>query len=312
MADDYDSPWKEAIERYFADFMAFYFPDAHEQIDWTQPLIFLDQELRAAIREAELGKRVVDKLARVTGRGGNEEWIYIHLEVQGSEQADFAERMFICHSRLFDRYRKPIASLALLTDDRPNWRPSVYVHDVLGCRLGLRYPVAKLLDWSGNEARLQDSRNPFALLTLAHLATRTTRHDPDARYSAKWRLVKQLYQRGFARQQVIDWFNMIDWMMHLPGEQARQFRDALMQFEEAMKMRYVNSIERLARDEGMQQGQHAAKRQMAERLLAIRFGRLPDWAKARLAAATEEELDVWTEALLSAPSIGAVFEAFGH
>lgn len=75
MADDYDSPWKEAIERYFADFMAFYFPQAHAQIDWAQPLSFLDQELRAAMREAELGKRVVDKLVRVTRLGGSEEWV---------------------------------------------------------------------------------------------------------------------------------------------------------------------------------------------------------------------------------------------
>ena len=66
--DDYDSPWKEAIERYFDDFMRFYFPDAHAQIDWAQPLVFLDQELRAAIRDAELGKRVVDKLKDQPGR----------------------------------------------------------------------------------------------------------------------------------------------------------------------------------------------------------------------------------------------------
>ena len=27
--DHYDSPWKEAIEHYFPEFMAFYFPDAY-------------------------------------------------------------------------------------------------------------------------------------------------------------------------------------------------------------------------------------------------------------------------------------------
>jgi hypothetical protein len=26
--DDYDSPWKDAVERYFPEFIAFYFPDA--------------------------------------------------------------------------------------------------------------------------------------------------------------------------------------------------------------------------------------------------------------------------------------------
>jgi len=27
--DHYDSPWKEAIEHYFPEFMMFYFPDAY-------------------------------------------------------------------------------------------------------------------------------------------------------------------------------------------------------------------------------------------------------------------------------------------
>lgn len=323
VADDYDSPWKDAIERYFDDFMRFYFPDAHAQIDWTQPLVFLDQELRAAIRDAEIGKRVVDRLVRVTRCGGGEEWIFIHLEIQGTQQAGFAERMFVYHSRLFDRYRKPIASLALLVDDRPDWRPASYVHENLGCRISMRFPVAKLLDWAGSEARLEDSRNPFALMTLAHLAMRTTRHDPIARYSAKWGLVKRLYQSGLDRQQVVDLFIMIDWMMHLPQELAGRFWSDLVQLEEERNMRYVTSIERMARDEGMaagmaagmQQGRHqgvqegrrSGKQQVIMHLLAARFGELPPWANAKLQAAAETELDAWTTALLSASSLEAVF-----
>jgi hypothetical protein len=30
---EYDSPWKEILEDYFEDFMAFFFPKAHEDID---------------------------------------------------------------------------------------------------------------------------------------------------------------------------------------------------------------------------------------------------------------------------------------
>ena len=35
--DDYDSPWKEALTRYFPEFLDFYFPLAYQAIDWTQP-----------------------------------------------------------------------------------------------------------------------------------------------------------------------------------------------------------------------------------------------------------------------------------
>ncbi len=43
--DHYDSPWKEAIERYFPEFMTFYFSDAYALIDWSKEHVFLDQEL---------------------------------------------------------------------------------------------------------------------------------------------------------------------------------------------------------------------------------------------------------------------------
>ena len=51
--DHYDSPWKEAIEHYFPEFMMFYFPDAYAEIDWSKEHVFLDQELRAVVQDAE-------------------------------------------------------------------------------------------------------------------------------------------------------------------------------------------------------------------------------------------------------------------
>ncbi|NJN68756.1 MAG: transposase, partial [Chloroflexaceae bacterium] len=32
-SDDYDSPWKEALETFFEAFMAFFHPQAHAEID---------------------------------------------------------------------------------------------------------------------------------------------------------------------------------------------------------------------------------------------------------------------------------------
>lgn len=74
--DDYDSPWKEALEHYLPEFMAFYFPHAFDQIDWSRGHEFLDQELREVVRDAQLGRRFVDKLVRVALHDGSEEWIY--------------------------------------------------------------------------------------------------------------------------------------------------------------------------------------------------------------------------------------------
>jgi predicted transposase YdaD len=326
--DDYDSPWKEAIERYFPDFMHFYFPAAYARIDWQQPYLFLDQELRAVVHDGELGKRFVDKLVRVACLSGQAEWVYIHIEVQGDPQDEFAERMFVYHYRLYDRYRQPIASLAVLADGRANWRPEVFRYESCGCELALRFPVAKLLDWSGEQSRLGDSRNPFAVVTLAHLATRETKDDARARHAAKWRLVQGLYRRGFERQQVVDLFRVIDWMMRLPKDLQTQLRQDLNTLEEESKMVYITSIEQLAIEEGMQkgmqqgmqkgmqqgmqQGRVVGKIQSLERQLQLRFGELPDWVRERLAQAKENELGHWTDAVLSAVSLESMFSDDRH
>ena len=103
--DDYDSPWKDAVERYLPEFMAFFFPVAHASIDWSKGYAFLDTELQAVVQDAELGRRFVDALARVTLNGGGEAWILAHIEVQGKQETSFAERMLVYNYRLFDRYR---------------------------------------------------------------------------------------------------------------------------------------------------------------------------------------------------------------
>lgn len=324
VADDYDSPWKEAIERHFADFLQFYFPLAHAAIDWSQPVDFLEQELRGVTSDALLGKRVVDKLVRVVVHDGRHEWLYIHLEVQGSPEANFAERMFVYNCRLYNRYRTPIASLAVLIDDQPNWRPTKFSYEVLKCQMGISFPVAKLLDWAGREAQLADSANPFAIITRAHLATRATANDPDARGRAKWLVVKDLYRHDWDRQKVVELFGVIDWMMRLPKAQDEAFWTMLETIEGETKMRYVTSIERLGLERGIEQGMQQGLKQglqqglqqgqakMLARQLVQRFGDLPGWVEDRLALATEDDLQAWGGAVLSADSLAAVFGSSQH
>jgi hypothetical protein len=35
-AIDFDSPWKEFLDAYLPDIMAFFFRDAHADIDWSR------------------------------------------------------------------------------------------------------------------------------------------------------------------------------------------------------------------------------------------------------------------------------------
>jgi hypothetical protein len=65
---------------------------------------------------------LVDKLVQVSTLNGHEQWVYIHLEVQGTRQDHFAERLFIYNYRLFDRFHRPVATLALLADNSRQWK----------------------------------------------------------------------------------------------------------------------------------------------------------------------------------------------
>ena len=325
--DDYDSPWKEAVESYFPEFIEFYFPDAHRQIDWARGYQFLDQELRAVVQDAELGKRFVDKLAKVALLDGSERWVYVHLEVQGSAQAEFAERMFVYNYRLYDRYRQPVASLAVLADTTANWRPNHFGFAVLGCEHELRFPAVKLLDYAAQQDQLYQNPNPFALVTLAHLLTQATRQDMNARFAAKWKLVQLLYQRGWDKQQVIDLFSVLDWMMRLPEQLKRSLWHNIEVLEEQEKMRYVTSVEQIGIEKGLLQGmQQGMQRGLMQgrqegrmtgraegeayalrRLLQKRFGPLSEDVLARLQAASIDELELWLDRALDADSLAGVF-----
>lgn len=40
---DYDSPWKEIIERFFREFVQFFLPAAYAEINWSRPPEFLER-----------------------------------------------------------------------------------------------------------------------------------------------------------------------------------------------------------------------------------------------------------------------------
>ncbi|MEI7708742.1 MAG: DUF4351 domain-containing protein [Chlorobium sp.] len=314
--DQYDSPWKEAIEHYFPEFMTFYFPDANAEIDWTKEHVFLDQELRAVVQDAELGTRFVDKLVRVTELSGTESWIYIHIEVQGTMQAEFAKRMFVYNYRIFDRYEKPVASLAVLADEHKQWKPTSYGYNVLGCMHTLEFPIAKLTDYDEKLDELLASDNAFGLITAAHILTRQTRKEHQERYEAKLSLVRILYNRHWDKQRVIDLFKVIDWLMTLPVWLETHIWQAIETIEEHKKMQYITSVERIAiakgrvegQVEGIAKGRIEGESKLLKRLLERRFGVLPAWATEKLSNASESALEAWGEAILTAPTLDAVFQ----
>ena len=92
-----------------------------------------DKELQQITPEAEVGRRYVDKLYKVYLKEGGVGRVIMHMEVQVWPDGDFEERMFGYNSRAYLHYKCPVASLAILGDDDPDWRPTQFSWSVLGC-----------------------------------------------------------------------------------------------------------------------------------------------------------------------------------
>jgi hypothetical protein len=161
--------------------------------------------------------------------------------------------MYIYNYRIFDRYHQEVISLAVLTDASKRYRPSFYRVNRWGFELLFRFPIVKLIDYNKAWAQLEADANPFAIVVMAHLKTRQLRRSRQL-LAWKLKLVRMLYERGYERQDVLELFRFLDWLIKLPRELEEQFKDEMTRYEESRTMPYVTSVERIAREEGREEG----------------------------------------------------------
>ena len=93
-----DILWKVIMEEVFDDLLRFIMPDADQEYNMERGFEFLEKELAEMYPEPEKESdtRFADKLIKVFNRQGEEDWILVHIEVQGdtSKRVQFTERMF--------------------------------------------------------------------------------------------------------------------------------------------------------------------------------------------------------------------------
>ena len=155
---DYDSAWKQTLKVFFPDFMAFFFPDAHGDVEWAKGYQFLDKELQQAASDAELGRRYADVLAQVWRQGGEEAWVLVHVEVQGQPQAEFAERMYVYNYRLYDYHQRRVIDLFRFIDwvlHLPKPQELAFWHDVRKIEEEKGMPYVTSVERIGIEQGLQ-------------------------------------------------------------------------------------------------------------------------------------------------------------
>jgi hypothetical protein len=278
---EHDSPWKEVVEDLFEAFLSFFFPHVHKAIDFSKGYQFLERELQQIVKTSKTGRRFADKLVKVYLKNGSERWLLIHLEIQGYKDKKFPERMYIYNYRIFDKFRKTVISLALLTDDDPRFRPNEYRRSNLGCEVSFRYPLVKVIDYRDRVAELEASSHPFAIIVLAFLKTLETEGNVQERYRWKKHFLLELYTRGMKRETILAIYKFIDWVMELPEKLDTKIYHEIKTTKEAKAMPHITTAERIGLEKGlekglergMEKGQKAAMQQAIATVILAKFGK---------------------------------------
>lgn len=148
MSVDKDSIWKDAVELYLPLLLKRMIPELYNDVDFSQELKFLDKELRDTIQvslnEEHNAAKFVDTLVQIPLKSGKNQWVLLHIEVQGKGGDDISLRMVLYCCLIFAHYGRMPVALAILTDKRPSTEtPGKFEFSEYGTQLIYKYNLLR-------------------------------------------------------------------------------------------------------------------------------------------------------------------------
>jgi predicted transposase YdaD len=261
-----DTLWKSILEDIFEDFLRFFYPDADDIFDFEKGFDFLDKELEELFPQTEeKNVRYVDKLVRVWLKNGREEWILIHVEVQGNGDKTFAKRMYIYRYRIQDRYDRPVVAWAILTDKNKKFHPTEYKEAFLGTEVIYRFNAYKVINQS--EKALKASQNPFAIVLLTVLlALKKDKINEVELIDLKLELVKNLLKKEISKKKIHALMNFLKHYVSFNEENTLIFEQKLDQFKgKTYPMGIEQFLLQRAEDRGVAKGEKRGEKRGEEK-----------------------------------------------
>ena len=257
-----DLLWKAALEDLFEDFLCFFYPDANELFDLKKGFEYLDKELEQLLPpdEDNFAPRYVDKLVKVFTNNNQEEWILIHVEVQGYKDKDFAKRMFQYYYRILDQYDKPITAFAIFADSNKNFHPSYYERNFLGTKLFYSFNTYKIIDQNAEE--LEKSNNPFAMAVLSALLVISNRKLADQQlFNLAYNLAKRLLIKQMPKEKIRKVMNFLRYYLRFENHEmfAKFEKEIAILTERNITMGIEEFLLESAKKEGLQKGREVGR-----------------------------------------------------
>ena len=262
---------------------------------------WLDKEISQIIGRFGHRNREVDLLFKVRLLDGRDQWILCHLEIQTQFEMDLSFRIDLYNAGLKWMFQQEVVTLVILADLRPDWRPNTHRFELADFRSVREFPICKILDRLATD--WIDDKSLVVQVARAQIAALRTSSDPDARFAAKTQLVRNLYTMGYSSDRIRELFHLIDWMMRLRPDLDHRFKSELVTFEEEIRMPYVTSIERLAKEDGRVEGREQGTATLLLRILTRQCGPLPEGIQQQIHQLKLEQSQNLGEALLDFKSL---------
>jgi len=273
----FDEAWKKIIEVFFLHLLQFFIPELYKDVDLIKAPSFLDKEIERLSRKSKRGAKLVDKLVKICLKDGFEQWILVHIEIQGYADKKFPERMFRYFYRIFDKYDEKIVSLALITGIKKGALDGRFEIETYGSGVVFRYLSHRLMDYDRNE--LEKSDNPIALVILACQGREEAKKKGEA-FNIKLRLIRSMYEKGYSQEYIIALFEFLDWIIILDEKEEELILEEIKEIEGVKKMPYVSNMERVIRKkaitEGRIEGKIEGEKELILEALYERFEEVPE------------------------------------
>ena len=283
----YDPYWKGILEEVFDDFLRFVFPDADKELNLEAGFEFLDKELGEMYPEPEKNgqTRYVDKLVKVFKHDGRERWILAHIEVQGTHDREFPQRMFRYYYKLLDRYGSPVTAIAIFSGADGKRMPNRFEDECLGTQLTYKYNTVSITDYTDEE--LERSDNPFALvLLIAKKALRKGKGMDTVLLEEKLHLARLLLEKGlFTKPKIKAVFNFLNnYIRFEKSDTYRIFEKQLNHITQKKNtMGILEQVAEVRYEEGLKKGEKKAT-QKACRLFVENLLRETKFTPAKIAS----------------------------
>ncbi|NLY15908.1 MAG: hypothetical protein GXZ05_05940, partial [Gammaproteobacteria bacterium] len=163
----------------------------------------------------------------------------------------------------------------------------------------------------------------FALLVAAQLIAKQVKQ-PRQRTDAVLNFYRMARKKGYSRQHIYQMHDFIEWMIRIPKHELSYYNQGIHlieQEDDTMGYMAIYKRESFAQgieqgiekgieqgiEQGMDKGRLIALQSTLQKLLQLKFRELDAATQERLQNASAAELEHWTERILFADSLEAVF-----